>query len=153
MNKIYSGRWVALIYRATQIHINEKLAGHDIGAGQYSFILYIGRCSGRSQEEISETLSFDKGTTARAISRLEKAGYVIRKESSKDHRKNEIFITEKGLKMRTKIRKMLKEWHKKLFDGISDEMKEQVNDTLFKMACNANIQIKEIDLVDKYREL
>ena len=82
---------------------------------------------------------------------MEKAGYVTKKISAKDHRKNEIFITEKGEKMRIKIRGMLKEWHVKLFDGVPDDVKQQVSDTLFQMACNANLQVKDIDLIDKYR--
>ncbi len=146
MQKFLPGKWVALIYRSTQMFINNELAGTGIGAGQYPFLLYIGRCSGQTQDEISKSLCFDKGTTARAIKRLEKAGYIRREVSETDHRKNHVFITKTGARMRLKIRAMLEDWHKKLFVGISDEMRDEISERLQQMATQALSQVRDGEL-------
>lgn len=142
MTNFLPGKWVALLYRSTQMFMNNKLAESGIGAGQYPFILFIGRCSGCSQDEITKALCFDKGTTARAIQKLEQEGYITREVSNDDHRKNEVYITPKGMKKRSEIRKILEDWHNKLFLGVSEEMKSHTIETLKKMAENAISQVK-----------
>ena len=143
MEKPLIGKWIAMLNRATHMHVNSHLGKEGIGAGQYPFLLFIGRCSGCSQDEIARSLCFDKGTTARALKKLEEAGFITRTVSSKDQRRHEVNLTEKGSQMRAKVRKLLEDWHKKHLEQLPKETRAFIEESLEKMAMNAIASVKQ----------
>lgn len=58
--------------------------------------MYVFNNNGCNQEEISTVLNIDKGTTARALQKLEKEGYINKEIDKNDRRINHIIITKKG---------------------------------------------------------
>lgn len=152
MEKILLGKWVAMLNRATQMHINNQLGQEGIGAGQYPFLLFIGRCSGCSQDEIARNLCFDKGTTARALKKLENQGFITRNIASSDHRRHEVSLTHKGRQMRLKVRKLLEVWHNRLLADVPEEVRNLTAETLQKMAHNAIFAVKDINLDTEVQE-
>jgi DNA-binding MarR family transcriptional regulator len=130
-------RWVSLIYRYGQIYIGEKLKYHEIGRGQHSFLNALYKKDGLSQEELAGYLKIDKGTTAKALKKLEKLGYVRRQVRDEDRRFNRVFLTEKALSVKDEVRSVLIEWREILTEGFSEERKELAYEILEKMGTNA----------------
>ncbi len=102
------GRYISMLYRASNCYINKELCKYGIGSGQYIFLLYVFNNNGCNQEEISTVLNIDKGTTARALQKLEKEGYINKEIDKNDRRINHIIITKKGSEIKNIIIKILK---------------------------------------------
>lgn len=105
------GKRISLLYRHSQIYINDRLKKYNIGSGQYMFLLSLYQNSGINQDHLSELISIDKATTARAIKKLEQEGYVLRKVNSQDKRSYEIYVTDKGNALKDIINDVLVSWH------------------------------------------
>ena len=152
MEPILPGKWIAMLNRATQMHVNNHLAKDGVGAGQYPFLLFIGRFGGCSQDEIAKKLCFDKGTTARALKKLEIAGLITRTVSESDHRRHEVSLTKEGKRMRLRARKLLEVWHNHLLEGVPDHSRKELVETLEKMAQKAIFSVKDINLKEQSEE-
>ena len=81
-----TGKYISQIYRKGRASISKGLEQYDIGSGQMMFLLQLYKQDGISQEELTEKLNIDKGTTARSIKKLEKEGFIIRVKDEHDKR-------------------------------------------------------------------
>lgn len=140
-------RWVSLIYRYGQMYIGDHLKQFDIGRGQHIFLNALYKEDGLTQEELSDYLKIDKGTTAKALKKLEEQGYITRTVSEKDKRCNEVFLTDKARGIKEDVRKVLTDWRERLTFGLSDEEKQMALIILEKMGHNAaHFAEEEVDL-------
>lgn len=137
------GKWISIIHRYGKVYFEKALKPYNIGSGQFIFLLMLFKKDGISQEAIAEQLRIDKGTTARAIKRLEKEGYVTRKVDPEDKRAYKVYTTQKAVKIQPKIKKILFGWTEILSAGFSEEEKALLLKLLKKMAENAAISTKE----------
>lgn len=132
------GRWISLIYRYGQTYIGKQLQSYSISKGQCIFLIALYKKDGISQEEISEHLKIDKGTTAKAIRKLEKEGYVIRKIDSCDKRAYKVYLAEKALEIKPIIYEAVHNWKNILTLGFTQEESNQAIKILEKMGKNAS---------------
>ncbi|CAG7643653.1 MarR family winged helix-turn-helix transcriptional regulator [Paenibacillus allorhizosphaerae] len=130
-------RWVSLLYRYGQMYVGERLKHYDIGRGQYIFLNALYKEDGLSQEEISSDLKIDKGTTAKALKKLEEQGYIVRKVREEDKRSYRVFLTEKAMLIKDDVRSVLVEWRNILSEGLTEEEKRLALELLEKMGSNA----------------
>lgn len=137
-----------MLYRYGHIYMTKELQPYNIGKGQFLFLLALCHKDGLPQEELAVCLNIDKGTTARAISKLEKSGYVIKKQNKKDLRANMIFLTEKAINFKPQLFTILHHWSNVLSEGMNEEDKEKAFYLLTKMAHNASNYIQK----DKNKE-
>jgi DNA-binding MarR family transcriptional regulator len=136
-------RWVSLLYRYGQMYIGEKLKNLDIGKGQHSFLNALYKKDGLSQEELSNYLKIDKGTTAKALKKLEDQGYLIRKVNEDDRRFYQVFLTDKALAIKEEVRGVLINWRDILSDGLTEEEQQMALTILEKMGANAARRIHD----------
>ena len=106
-------RWISLLYRYGQMYIGEHLKAYDIGKGQHIFLNALYKEDGLTQEDLADYLKIDKGTTAKALKKLEEQGYITRTVSEKDKRCNEVHLTEKALLIKEDVRKVLTDWRER----------------------------------------
>lgn len=118
------GKYISMLYRAGNAFFNKHMEPHNIGSGQYPFILSLYFSGGITQEELSCKLSVDKGTTAKAIKKLIEEGYVKREVDEKDKRAYKVYLTEEGRKATAYIFKVLNSWNDILTSDFSKEEKE-----------------------------
>lgn len=137
------GKYISILYRQAQAYIGNQMKAYNIGSGQYPFLLILYEQDGISQEELASKLMIDKGTTARAIDKLEKAGYVIRKINSLDRRAYNVFITNKARDIQPVLYGILRSWADVLVGNLSENEREMLYNTLEKMVNNTLINIKE----------
>lgn len=131
------GRWISLLYRYGQMYAGERLKDSGIGKGQYIFLNALYKQDGINQEELSDYLKIDKGTTAKALKKLEAEGFVRRTVSNDDRRSYQVFLTEKAASVKDAVRSTLISWRNILTDGFTEEEKELALELLERMGNNA----------------
>jgi DNA-binding MarR family transcriptional regulator len=131
------GKWISILNRHCQAYISKHLKEYNIGSGQYVFIITLYKNNGISQDKLSELLNIDKGTTAKAIKKLEEEGYVRREIDPADRRAYKLYATEKAFAIEPAICEVLKSSNKILSMGFTEEDKAVARRLLEKMATNA----------------
>ena len=133
------GKYISQIYRKGRIFIGRGLEEYNIGQGQFMFLLELYIEDGRNQEELAEVLKIDKGTTARAIKKLEESGFIRREKDEKDKRSNRVYLTKEGKEMKDNIFFVLNQWDKKMSEQLDEEERELMIKLLKKVCSNINI--------------
>lgn len=131
------GRWISILNRHCHIYITKNLKNYNLGCGQYSFLLALYKNNGISQDTLSELLSIDKGTTAKAVKKLEDEGYIRREVDPEDRRAYKLYTTEKALELQPYIHEVLDNCNHILSMGFTEEEKELALRLLRKMTDNA----------------
>lgn len=136
------GQLNSMLYRYGNIYMNEQLKPYQLSAGQYQFLLVLFYREGISQDEVASILKMDKGTTARAIAKLEAEDYVRREIDSMDKRARKLYLTERARQFEQQLRTILDQWKTTLTSGLTEEEQEQAFVLLGKMAKNAERYIE-----------
>ena len=128
------GRLISVIHRQNQKFLLKAFKNYNIGnGGQYAFLKSIIQSPGINQDELTSKLKFDKATTARSVSQLEKAGYIRKETSENDRRANELFPTEKAIRVYPHIQFVLDELNKELTKNLTDDERKQLISLLKKI--------------------
>lgn len=132
-NTVYIGRYISQMYRKGSSYIGKHISHLGVGSGQFMFLLELYKEDGRSQEELSEILSIDKGTTARAIKKLEEDGFLFRERDENDKRAYKIYLTDKGNSVKQPILEAIKSWEDIITYKLSNEERAILDLLLNKM--------------------
>ena len=103
------------------------------------FLLELYINDGKNQEEIAETLKIDKGTTARALKKLEEQGFVKRIKDENDKRSNKIYLNDKAKDVREGVLDVLNDWNKEITNILTEEEEEMLKSLLEKVCKNINV--------------
>lgn len=117
-------KYISEIQRMGNIFFLKELSHLGLGYGQFNFLMELYKKDGVRQEDLSINLKIDKGTTARAVKKLELEEYIIRVHDEKDKRAYRIFLTEKGMEHKNNIYKVAKTWEENLTKNLTIEEKE-----------------------------
>lgn len=117
----YFGKYISLIHRQANVFFSKEFINLEIGSGQYLFMIQLYKHDGISQEELSDLVNIDKGTTAKAIKKLEEAGLVSRLKDSSDKRVNRIYLTEKAFNIKDQFFDILTKWEQMLTSNLSED--------------------------------
>ena len=139
------GRYVSILYRQAQCYITHELAPYKIGRGQYIFLHVLYGKDGISQEELAHILKIDKGTTARAVEKLEKNGYIRREKNAEDKRAYDVYLTDKAKTFKPIFYKKLRSWTERVLKDFSSEEKDFIFSFLEKMVENAVCEVHNED--------
>ncbi|MCY6485020.1 MarR family transcriptional regulator [Clostridium aestuarii] len=139
------GKNISILHRFSQAYIVRKLREYNIGSGQYPFLITLLKNDGISQEEVSHMLHIDKGTTARAIKKLEEQGYVYRIVDEEDKRVYKVYVTEKAQDVKKSLFKALEAWRDVLMKNFNEDEKKKTVQILEKMTENVILYTKEND--------
>ncbi|KIL49615.1 MarR family winged helix-turn-helix transcriptional regulator [Jeotgalibacillus soli] len=137
------GRWVSTVHRYGYMHLSKIFDEYGLGQGQVKFLMVLFHLDQQTQDQMANTLSIDKTTTARAVRKLEVEGYVTRKPHASDRRSHLVCLTDKAKKMEPLIRSILDEWTAALTVDFTDEEREMTIRLLKRMATNAIKAIRE----------
>lgn len=137
------GYYISSIYRHLQIYLNNRFSDIGFGSGQYLFFINIARNEGINQKKLSEMLAIDKATTAKAICKLTKLGYISQTKNIQDKRFNNLYLTEQGKKILPEIQVVLKESKEILQNGMTDQECNQSLKLLDLMLNNILIEVKK----------
>lgn len=135
------GHWIALVFRGSQTYFINKLTRYKIGRGQHNFLLVLYKKDGISQDKLANILLMNKAAVTRALTKLEKNGYVKRRKNRIDRRNNYIYLTEKAKKLESVMMETVDSWTRILAKELKSEERQQLIKLLRKMGENA---VKEI---------
>ena len=130
------GRYISQIYRKGNSFISKEISKFGIGSGQIMFLMQLYKKDGISQEELAENLHIDKGTTCRAIKKLEEESFLIRVKDENDKRAYKLYLTEKSKDMEG----ILYEWEKHISKDLSQEEVDFLLTVLKKICISQNIK-------------
>ncbi len=125
-------RYISEIQRMGNIFFLKELCHLGLGYGQFNFLMELYKEDGVRQEDLSLRLKIDKGTTARAIKKLEMENFITKVPDEKDKRAYRIFLTEKGMGHKEDIYKVAKSWESNLTKKLTNEEKEIILNLLKK---------------------
>lgn len=135
------GKYISMLYRQGSSFLSKKYNKFGIGSGQYMFMIHLYNNDGITQDELSENLLIDKGTTAKAIKKLEEANLVYRVKDEKDRRANRIYLTNTALNIKEEFITILYQWENQLTKGLSEDEVQAGLELLRKIS--NNIHFKE----------
>lgn len=133
------GKYISQLYRKGSVFINKEVLKYGISSGQFMFLLEVYIQDGRNQEEISEKLKIDKGTTARALKKLEEQGFITRVKDEYDKRSNKVYLTDKAKEIRENVFDVLRDWNHMISQSLTEEEEEAMEKLLEKVCNNINI--------------
>ena len=136
------GRLIAILHRMATVYLGQELPALKIGAGQYIFLAELFDEEGQSQDELTQKVYVDKANTARALRKLEAAGYVRRSPDETDKRIKRAFLLPEALEIETEFFQILTQWSRILTRNFSQERKDRLARDLNEMADNAAAYLK-----------
>jgi DNA-binding MarR family transcriptional regulator len=142
MRPIFANKYISILYRFSQRYFTQRLRGSGLEVGQLPFLLSLYRFPGLTQERLSATLGMDKGTTARSLAQLEKAGLVLRQCCKNDRRINHVYPTGRALDMQDDLFSVVEDLHDILYRGLSPQERQDVVRLLTHMAGNMDEHLK-----------
>lgn len=135
-------KYASILYRISQTYYDEQLEPYHISSGQQFFLMRIHKHPGISQQELAEKGFYDKGTTARAVKKLEKENYIIRKADPKDKRIIRLYVTKKGEELMPVIDEVIASWRGIITSGMSKQEAKEIEQGMQKIAQNAKTYAK-----------
>ena len=110
--------------------LNEKTKQCDISASQIRLLMIVKKYQNINQNALAEKLNVTKATLSVRLQRLEKMGYLTKKQDIHDKRNCILNITDMGDAFINKGIEILQEKTLNLFKGISKEQISQLNDVI-----------------------
>ena len=132
-------RRVHLIARCNLLYRASSHAAEALTPVQHSYVLAICRRPGLMAEELAGYLRIHKSNVARQLAQLEEAGYIVRRQSPTDKRRQTVHPTEQMERLLPSVREAAVAWREALTEGIASEdlaTFDRVLDAMAKRACD-----------------
>jgi DNA-binding MarR family transcriptional regulator len=136
------GAVVSITSRSRFIFLNDRLRPLGLSAGQYPVLMLLYKEQNIMQETLVRHYHLDKGTIARAVKKLEDAGYIRRIIDPTNRRAVRLFLTEKGERVAPLLQAINNEWEERVCTGISIEEREILNTLMRTVAENSHRNIQ-----------
>lgn len=127
-------RHLALLHRQMIKLLDQELAPLDLGHGRYLYLFSLYLRGDRRQQELADLVGADKAAAARALARLEAAGYVVRRPDAKDGRAVRVDLTPRGRALRPRLEQAAENSIQSFTAGLTDTEHNELRRLLAKMA-------------------
>jgi MarR family transcriptional regulator, organic hydroperoxide resistance regulator len=97
------GYQVRMTHRALQRYLQIKIKPHGVTLGTWYFLRALWHEDGLTQRELSRRIGTREPTTMTAILAMEANGLVRRVRNNADRRKQNVFLTPKGRRLKSKL--------------------------------------------------
>ena len=98
-----------------------KYEEFDLNRSQASILFTLHQRSSMSQKDLAESLNMTPPSITSAIRKMEKDGYISRKQDESDQRVMRLALTEKGESCIQNVKKVAEEMRELIFRGMSPE--------------------------------
>ena len=120
-------REIGMIARALDSISNIEFKEYDLTKGQYLYLVRICEHPEIIQEKLAEMIKVDRTTASRAIKKLEKNGFIERREDKYNKKIKKIFPTMKGENVYPKIKRENDHSNSVALAGFSDKINTYPN--------------------------
>jgi len=139
------GAVVSITSRGRFIFLNDRLRPLGLSAGQFPVLLLLYKEQNIMQETLVRHYHLDKGTIARAVKKLEDAGYIRRIVDPANRRAVRLFLTEKGELAESVLKAINTEWEEQVCAGLSSQERENLNTLMHKVAENSHMSMQNAE--------
>lgn len=133
----------SIMYRMSQMFFDMKLEPFQIGCGQQFFLLHIYEQPGITLLELAQKGHYDKGTTTRAVKKLEEQGYITKVTDTDDRRSSKLYATDAAAPVVTAVKGTVEQWNSVLVQGMTTEETVIIEKVMEKMAENACVYMNK----------
>jgi MarR family transcriptional regulator, organic hydroperoxide resistance regulator len=114
------GYQVRMTHRALQRYLQIKIKSHGVTLGTWYFLRALWHEDGLTQRELSRRIGTREPTTMTAILAMEANGLVKRVRNDADRRKQNVFLTAKGRRLRSKLLPLARQVVNTAIAGLSE---------------------------------
>jgi len=130
------GGLIDIIHRSHIIYLNTESKKLGITATGFMIMMYLSQYKNVIQDDVARCFHIDKSAIARAVLKLENAGFVHRIVEPSNRRASHLFLSEKGTEIIPEMVRIDKLWEDKALAGASEEKRSQVYSLLSGMVQN-----------------
>lgn len=105
-------------------HIMRSL--YEGRASQKRILIILNEAESITQRELTERLGIQPGSASEILSKLERAGWILRTQNEGDRRTTDICLTDSGRELALEALAQRKKRHAEMFSCLSEEEKEQL---------------------------
>ncbi len=119
-------------------HLQEAFHEHglDLTKEQMVVLKKLYEQDGRNQNELAFLTYRDKSSLARLLSKMERKGYILRRQDGDDKRVNNVFLTTQGRDVFEKTRPVIQKVMNRMEHSVSETEKKQIIAILKKVQHN-----------------
>ena len=117
-----------LLHRCHREYSRRKLREQSLSDTEYQLCAYIDIHEGCSQEQAAAALRMDKTTVAKALTALERKGWITRAADPIDHRRKQLSLTEEGGVKLAGLTELHSSWLDEIMSVLSPEEQERFED-------------------------
>ena len=114
---------------------------YDFDPNEICFLKRISHREGMTQAELAGEVVAPAPTVTRKLNKLTELGLLERRDDSSDNRKHRLFLTEEGARVAQMLNDMNVRHTEMLFEGFSEEEREQFADMMERMRRNAEREL------------
>ena len=107
--------------RALDRALQMRLAEHSVSIGHWPFLRVLWAADGLTQRELSREAGVMEPTTFAALKAMESLGYVVRRQLADNRRKNHIFLTARGRRLKRALIPLAEEVNRVAVRGVPDD--------------------------------
>lgn len=137
-------REIGMIARALDSISNIEFKEYDLTKGQYLYLVRICEHPGIIQEKLAEMIKVDRTTASRAIKKLEKNGFIERREDKYNKKIKKIFPTMKGENVYPKIKRENDHSNNVALAGFSEREVEIISHLLQRVRKNIEVDWEHV---------
>ena len=134
-----------MVARLERINFNRAVAEEGLFAGQHKIIMFLKFQGSATIGEIAKETGTKPSTISVSVKRMEKAGFVKRRQSKADGRITKILLTAKGQAVPENIHHKMEAEEKMLTNGLTEDEINILSDLLDKIIKNFNAKEGEDD--------
>lgn len=128
--------------RALQFRLSE----HSVSFGHWVFLRILWERDGLTQRELSVEAGLMEPTTHSAVLKMEKLGYVTRRQENGDRKRMQVYLTDHGRTLRDILVPLAEEVNAKAVANVPSEHVETTRRTLLAMI--HNLAADEAEVID-----
>jgi DNA-binding MarR family transcriptional regulator len=108
-------------FRCTSSALQRRLKQQDVLYGHWTFLRILWQTDGLTQRQLSEQADVTEPSTVTALQAMEKLGYLTRQKMPGNKKQIRVFLTPKGMGLRSLIVPCAEEVNRMVVAGISAE--------------------------------
>lgn len=133
-----------LLHRYAKEFVHNQIKNIGISDTEHMICTFLLGHLEASQDDVAEALKFDKATVARALSSLEKKGYVERSVNSVNRRKYILTLTQSGKESIAEIADIYDVWIQKISSCLTEQEQQQFDEYCKRLLIVSEELCKEI---------
>jgi MarR family transcriptional regulator, transcriptional regulator for hemolysin len=134
---------LSIIVRQMRVYSERKLLDLNLGFPEQVVLMFLSTHDNSNQDHIAKYFEIDKGAITKTIQKLEEKKFIVRQENVDNRREKLISLSQSGKQIVKVMSSILSEWDACVYDGISKQDRQKLEEIIEIVATNSINLIKE----------